>query len=552
MPRPASSVSRSSPWVPALLAAAAVVTGVAYLLSAAYVVGRWPTFPLDDAWIHLSFARNLAAGHGLSIVPGEPVAGSTAPLWTALAALGVSVSLGGVLWMQLLGIGLDSLGVVLSWRLSRELGLSRGLSALAGALVVVTAWMAWSAVSGMEVPLFVVLSVGGLVLHLKERADPGRPRLSLPVFGLSVLARPEGLLLLACALIDGLLLWRRRSDGGLEWIGRCALSPARLPRVLGAPLALAGLAFLPVAAWYVWIGGSPLPTTFAAKAGGGGLHLPDLHYLHVAAGVFFRPQPWVAVFAPAGVVGLVSHLGTPRDRGLLPALWLVALPLAYSCLNPAEGGPLIGNFGRYLFPLFPVLIVLGVLGMEPVAAALGASWRRSKPRSVLALGALLLVLAPPVIALARGATLYARNVLDVESGDVRMAHWLATRLPPDAVIATMDIGALSTLLPNRIVDLAGIADPSVLDAIARAKARGGTWQDGVLAFIAERRPDYLVVFPDWLTSVNRPGSGFTRLATIRVPGNVTLGHDSLALYSTPWTREPLGGGPAAGGNGAPR
>ncbi len=550
MPRPAPSVSRSSPWVPGLLAAAAVVAAAAYALSAAYVVGGRPGFPLDDAWIHLSFARNLAAGHGLSIVPGEPVAGSTAPLWTALAALGVSAALDGILWMQILGTALHALGVVLSWRLARELGLSAGLSALAGSLVAVTAWMAWSAVSGMEIPLFVVLSVGGLLLHLEERADTDRPRLSLAVFGLSVLARPEGLLLLSCALADGLLVWRRRGAGGLEWAGRRALAPARPPgsllgslfRKQGPPLGLAALAFVPVAAWYAWIGGSPLPTTFAAKSGGGGLHLPDLHYLYVAAGVFFRPQPWVALFAPAGVVALVRRLGTPRDRGLLPALWLVGLPLAYSCLSPAEGGPLIGNFGRYLFPLFPVLVVLGVLGMEPVAEALGTGRGRSWPRKALALAGVLLVLTPAVIALARGATLYARNVLDVESGDVRMARWLAERLPPEAVVATMDIGALSALLPNRIVDLAGIADPRVLGAISRAKARGGTWQDGVLAFIAERRPDYLVVFPDWLTSVERPGSGFTRLATIRVPGNVTLGHDSLALYATPWTREPLRAG----------
>src|SRR5207244_5142763 len=41
-------------------------------------------FPLDDSWIHLHFARNLAAGAGFSYNPGVPIAGSTAPLWTLL------------------------------------------------------------------------------------------------------------------------------------------------------------------------------------------------------------------------------------------------------------------------------------------------------------------------------------------------------------------------------------------------------------------------------------------------------------------------------------
>ena len=39
-------------------------------------------FPLDDSWIHMQFARNLAEGRGFSYNPGVPVSGSTAPLWT--------------------------------------------------------------------------------------------------------------------------------------------------------------------------------------------------------------------------------------------------------------------------------------------------------------------------------------------------------------------------------------------------------------------------------------------------------------------------------------
>lgn len=35
--------------------------------------------PLDDAWIHYQFARNLAQGDGFSYNPGEPTPGSTPP-----------------------------------------------------------------------------------------------------------------------------------------------------------------------------------------------------------------------------------------------------------------------------------------------------------------------------------------------------------------------------------------------------------------------------------------------------------------------------------------
>jgi hypothetical protein len=198
---------------------------------------------------------------------------------------------------------------------------------------------------------------------------------------------------------------------------------------------------------------------------------------------------------------------------------------------------LVGNFGRYLFPLFPLLAVLGALGMAPVAAALAPG--RSRPRRALALLALAAVLGPTVADLARGAGFFARNVADVEAGDVAMARWLEARLPPEAVLGVVDLGAAAALLPNPIVDLVGIANPEVSGYVRRARAEGRPWQQGVLAFVAARRPDYLLVFPEWLPAVDAPGSPFRRVHAITVPDNVTLGGDVLVLYETPWTHYPL-------------
>jgi hypothetical protein len=526
------------PEVAALLALTLLVCG-AFFAAQLHALDGGLGLPLDDSWIHLAFARNLAEGGGWGIQPGELVAASTAPLWSVLVALGVVLPVPDLLWMEVLGTCFHAGGVLLTWLLARRLGLSRGLAFLAGVLTAVTGWLSWSALSGMEISLFVFLSLAGIVLHLRERLEPRRFPLSLPVLGLSVLARPEGVLLLALAAGDRLLRLRRRPEGSLVWERPSKGGLARL----GLGLALAGVAVVPVAAFYTWIGGSPLPTTLAAKTGGGGgLHLPDLQYLHVALGPFLLPQPWMTLLAPVGVVALLRRLGTPADRGLLPALWLVGLPLAYSCLTETEGNPLMGNFGRYYFPLLPLVVVLGVLGLERVAAAAGLAGRRSGGRRVLAIVAVAVVVWPTLAAAARTATLYADNVSDVARGDVAMARWLAARLPEDAVVATMDIGALAAILPNRIVDLAGIANPEIHEYVRRAEASGESWQEGTLRFIADRRPDYLVVFPEWLTAVERPGSPFRPLHGIHVPGNVTLGRDTLVLYATPWTRYPLRGG----------
>lgn len=520
------------PEVGGLLAVTLLLCG-AFFGAQLYALDGGLGLPLDDSWIHLAFARNLAAGHGWGIQPGEPVAASTAPFWTVVVALGVALPVPDLLWMELLGCLFHAGGVLLTWLLARRLGLSRGLAVLAGALTAATGWLSWSALSGMEIPLFVFLSLAGIVLHLGELSDPGRFPLALPVLGLSVLARPEGLLLLALAAGDRLLRVRRRPEGRLVWDPP---SRARLLR-LGLGLGLAGMAVAPVAAFYTWIGGSPLPTTLAAKTGGGGgLHLPDLQYLHLALGTLLLPQPWMTLLAPLGMVALVRRLGTPADRGLLPAFWLLGLPLAYSCLTGSPGNPLMGNFGRYLFPLFPLVVVLGVLGLELVAEAAGLTGWRSKNRRALAVVAAAALAWPTLASATRTASLYAENVSDVEHGDVAMARWLAERLPEEAVIATMDIGALAAILPNPIVDLAGIANPEIHDYIRRARADGESWQEGTLRFVADRRPDYLVVFPEWLSAVQRPGSPFRPLHVIHVPGNVTLGRDTLVLYATPWTR----------------
>ena len=62
----------------ALLGSAAL-----YLFAASAFAGALG-YPLDDAWIHQTLARNLVERGEWSINPGTPAAVSTAPLWTLL------------------------------------------------------------------------------------------------------------------------------------------------------------------------------------------------------------------------------------------------------------------------------------------------------------------------------------------------------------------------------------------------------------------------------------------------------------------------------------
>ena len=72
--------------IPIGLAILTVISVIFYLLASRYTyrIG----FPLDDAWIHQTYARNLVMNGEWAFVSGKPSGGSTAPLWSALLALG--------------------------------------------------------------------------------------------------------------------------------------------------------------------------------------------------------------------------------------------------------------------------------------------------------------------------------------------------------------------------------------------------------------------------------------------------------------------------------
>lgn len=519
---------RSLAW----LLPAALLACLGYLATEAWLLSGDLGFPLDDSWIHLQFARNLAAGQGLSYNAGQLVTGSTAPLWTALLALLFYLPGNVIVWTKLLGLAFHLASVAATWRLARELGLDRGLASLAAVLTLSTSWLAWSALSGMEIPLFVFLSLSGMILHLRERAAPGRPPISAGVFAVAALARPEGLLLLVLALIDRCLLFNREEEGALAW-----RQPPLQNVLAGAALAVCALAG-PIL-FYRWAGGSFLPTTFAAKGGELRRFLPDLPYIYTILGILFRPQPYMVLLSGAGIVALLERLGTPRDRGLLPALWLVGLPLAYSTLSPGGSKSLlVGNFGRYYFPFFPVLVVLGVLGLERAAAALGPRLRAGRLRLPVRALLTVLILWPTLSTLVQGAGRYAQNVANVQDSDVAVARWLAPRLHPEAVLAVNDIGALKFLLPNRIIDLAGITNPEIRREVNRAISQNRPWEPVMAEEIAKRQPDYLVIFPEWFPTLSLDPR-FHPLHGIPIRDNITMGGDEIVVYATPWTRYPL-------------
>ena len=227
-----------------------IVFSVLSLLAVGLYVGvaasRGDTgFPLDDGWIHQTYARNWAETGQLAYVVGQPSAGSTAPLWTFLISLGYRLQIDPLMWTYLLGAMSLALTAWLAYRLAARLVPQRPAVAWAAGLAVALEWhLIWAAASGMETPLFCALAL--LVIDQVQTRSSGW---SIGVWGgLLILTRPEGLLLIGFAAI---VLLVRSERGGFKAV--CQLSLALLITI--SP----GL-------WLNWqAGGTLFPNTFYAK-----------------------------------------------------------------------------------------------------------------------------------------------------------------------------------------------------------------------------------------------------------------------------------------------
>jgi hypothetical protein len=289
-------------------------------------------FPLDDAWIHQTYARNLALHHQFAYNPGTPSVGSTSPLWTLLLAPSYLLRVDYRIWTYLLGvIFLASTGWILH-RLSNSLFPNYPLvPTLTSAFCLLEWHLAWAAFSGMETILFVFLSLLSLERHLAGE----RPFLSGVIAGLLALTRPEGAILPLLLTLD--TLWRRkRGDQSLSW--------PQVARHLAILLVSFGLLISPYLAFNLAVTGQVFPNTFYAK---------HAEYREILA---TRPL-WVrwAQMAGATIVGAQVLLipgclyaayeifKLRRGRAALPLIWWFALVTIYAVRLPVTYPPSLSS-----------------------------------------------------------------------------------------------------------------------------------------------------------------------------------------------------------------
>lgn len=495
-------------------------------------------FPLDDSWIHLQIARNLAGGQGWSFNPGELTGGATSPLWILLIAplfyLGGDVTV----WVKALGAVLFIADVLLAAHVAGLATGDRRVGLAAGALAALQPALIWTAFSGMETALYLLLFLLSLrSLILVERRGRQAAYASTAWLALAGWARPELWALLP--LLWAYLFWRRRElAAGRWWVhGVIAL------------LAIGSFAAFNMALW-----GHPTPATLAAKqahlggAAQGGLAIALLtRASRFFAGIdlLLRSQNIVLLACLAGVLLLVQRR-TDVGKRLLFLLGVIVIGVAVIALVNV-GALSFQTYRRaaHMLVSMNVLVAAGFVAVydllrrpTPDAGAAilesGAARPWLRPRSDLwrdavVIGLLVTALVIQAQAVRSWGRQYANDVRSINQADVAAGLWLAANTPASALVAANDVGAIAYFSQRPIFDMIGLTSPESIDVLRRTPYLSEERDRQMKELLLAQQVEYVAIFPAWFPWLAQdPVLHEVQRITVRSPS--ALGAADVVIY----------------------
>jgi hypothetical protein len=426
--------------------------------------GRF-SYTLDDAYIHLAVAEELARG-GYGINPGEFAAPASSILWPTLLAPFAPFE-----WHLfvplLLNIGALLGCVALLCRLFGTALLDRATTALRNGLAIIlplAAGLVPIAFTGMEHLLQAWLGLAALLGVALARQEGAAPRWLWPALALAPLVRYESL---ALTLPLAALLWR----GGYR-------------RQVAATLGALALCLAAFSALLLSHGLPPLPSSVLSKAGfaGADLSLPT----SLLAGLgrqFAQGEGWLLL---ALIVALLSAAALLRRcRGL--ALALAAATALHLCFGLTRT-----SFGRY--EAYILMVDLAFLAMLAAPRLADLAKARGAALALIAAGLLLTPLWPTALARLATVPLAADNIASQQREMRRFAteFW-------GGPVAVNDLGWVSYRNDAYVLDLWGLG----YEEARRRRISGERgWAEELL-----RRRDValMMVYDGWLGREVPPG-----------------------------------------------
>ena len=436
---------------------------------------RAPANAFDDAYITYRYADNLRSGLGLLYNPGEWVFGTTTPLFSLLlGGLGLIIA-----DLELLGHWLGVIGWLAAGLLSIPLFRqeNRPFAALVAPLLIALQPTFYTSL-GMETPLLVALMVALPLFWLR-----GKGKTAVLLAALLILTRHDRALWL---LLIGLEIGRRRRQSGQPLLNALPWREGVATLLLTLP-------------WFIYAllrYGSPLPNSAAAKVGQTDL-MPVAGQspfgLALIEAFINRLPPLTLIFiAFLFVVALYLIFGRLRRFW-----WLLAWPILYAFFYTLVG---VANFPWYYVP--PVTLLLLLLALAVGSLFGDEDWQLRPSTSILIspfiwrgtalLGLLFFLTNLAVITADR------QNAAGYRPSYLSAAHWLRENTPPEATVATIEIGIIGYHSNRPILDTQGLISRDMTDHQLG-------WDDTLVYALNAHQPDYAIVLPGtaWDSVISR-------------------------------------------------
>lgn len=466
-----------------MLAGIAVIAGIFFLYVAKTQNGYF-CFPLDDSWIHLTFARNLVEYGSFSYYKNQlATSGSTSPLYTFILAGFYIFSKNEFIISYIIGISSFAAGVFFMFRLANlHFADAKWLAVLCALLFAIQPMINLIAVSGMETTMFIALIIISIYNYKKKNWK------ALGVLlGALVWCRPDGFVLWVAIAADYLIRMVLENSMKSRKEVRMSMKELILPFSIAAGIAAGYFLF------NYLLSGSLLPNTFGSKlATYEGKSRTEFLKVHVLQN-FTSPEYvlYIVPFVLSTIIIIRDVIRKRYNEFSVYFIFLAGLIIVYWLFLPFSS-----SYGRYLMPLIPCYIILSVYGVRIAVEYLSYNIKYSTPGNFILVGYFLASVVLSTIYLNDWSGYYAQNCKYYKERHVAAGNWINKNTLPDAVIATHDIGAIEFYGQRKLVDMVGLVSPEII-----SKMKVG-FIGYLNNYLIEKKVDYLITLRNWFEVVN--------------------------------------------------
>lgn len=480
-------------------------------------------YALDDAYIHMSVAKNAALHNVWGVTGHEFTSSTSSPLWTSLLAvtyLAFGVTEAAPLILNVL---FGTAAILASYLILARYVASRIRAAVILLVAVLAMPLPSLTFAGMEHLLHALLSLSFVYLSMRALSSTAR-----------ALQKSHVLLMIVAPLVT-----TARYEGVFLVLVVCVLFLLRR-RVLYAA-ALGSAALLPVVAYGLWSvahGWYFLPNSVLLKAHMPGSDLQEMtRLLGFGALSSLRANAHMMVLLIASLCALLScYCRRDRECGDARYANLIFVGAALLHMQFADMGWFF-RYEAYLVLLGIIAIGIAANDLVPSTRTRGVGRRGALP--CYAVAVLLAVVAANPVA---GRTLKSLSIAPQATNDIYDQHYhMGTFLREfyqGRSVAVNDIGAVTYLADIELVDLWGLGSLEP----ARLRLQRSYTTEQIDRLTRERRVAIAVVYEDWF---GRDGIGalpqhWVRVGQWRITNRVIAGGEAVSLFAVdPGVRDEL-------------